>query len=116
MNHVNLNTASDAVRQVILSFPANGTVFELDGRPIACLVPPPTRPGDSEEWTSKKNARRFYLIDKKAGGTISDAEAIELEDLQEHLRRYRREVTPLPLAETRRMLEELERKAAQAKP
>lgn len=44
MKHVNLNTASDDVRNVILSFSAMSTVFELDGQPIACLVPPPTAP------------------------------------------------------------------------
>ena len=58
--------------------------------------------------------RRCFLIDKDVRGTITPVEAIELEDLQAQLRRYRRHVTPLPLAETRRLLDELERKAAQA--
>jgi hypothetical protein len=66
--------------------------------------------------TDEQNARRCLLIDKEVRGTITVSEAIELEDLQDQLRRYRRQATPLPLAETRRMLEELERKAAQAKP
>ena len=64
-----------------------------------------------QEWTDEMNARRCSLIDKDVRGAITSIEAIELEDLQEQLRRHRRLVAPLPLAETRRMLEELERKA-----
>jgi hypothetical protein len=66
-------------------------------------------------WTDEQNARRCSLIEKDVRGTIAPAEARELEDLQDRLRRYRRHVAPLPLAQTRQMLEELERKA-QANP
>ena len=66
-------------------------------------------------WTDDQNARRCFLIDKEVRGSIAPAEARELEDLQDQLRRYRRHFAPLPLAQTRRMLEELEGKA-QAKP
>src|SRR5205814_916414 len=52
----------------------------------------------------------------EVSGTITAVEALELEDLQDQLRRYRRQVTALSLAETRPMLEELERKASQANP
>ena len=75
-------------------------------------------PSDSTHmlrWTDEQNARRCALIEKDVRGTIAPAEAKELEDLQDQLRRYRRHVAPLPLAQTRQMLEELERKA-QANP
>jgi hypothetical protein len=112
MNHVNLNAASDEVRQVILSFSANGTVFELDGRPIACLIPPPTTANDTEEWTSAKNARRFYLIDKEIDGSITGEETVELESLTKQMRRYVNKVAPLPAAAARKLHQELLAKAA----
>jgi DNA-binding transcriptional regulator YdaS (Cro superfamily) len=62
-------------------------------------------------WTDEQNARRCTLIEKDVRGTIAPEEARELEDLQDQLRRYRRHGAPLPLAQTRQMLEELERKA-----
>ena len=107
MNHVNLNTATDAVREVILSFKANGTVFELDGRPIACLIPPPTQPDDAPEWTVAKNARRFYLIDKEIDGTIAIEESVELEKLQEQMGRWLDRVAPLPMEHARKLHREL---------
>src|SRR5258708_5442524 len=88
MNHVNLNTASEVVRQVILSFTANGTVFELDGRPVACLIPPPTPADDAEEWSNTKNARRFYLIDKEIDGSITAEEKQELRLLEDQFERF----------------------------
>ena len=112
MNHVNLNTASDTIRQVILSFPPNGTVFELDGRPVACLIPPPTLADDAEEWSSAKNARRFYLIDREIDGSITGEEAIELEALTRQMRQYVNKVAPLPMAAARKLHEELLAKAA----
>ena len=96
MNHVNLNTVSDEVRQVILSFNANGTIFELDGRPIACLAPPPTQPDDSGEWTTTKNARRFYLIDREIDGTITMEENPELQTLEEQFEHFMDRLAPLP--------------------
>ncbi len=71
-------------------------------------------PSDSAQmlqWTDEQNARRCSLIEKDVRGTIAPAEARELENLQDQLRRYRRHVAPLPLAQTRRILEELEAKA-----
>jgi hypothetical protein len=75
-------------------------------------------PADSMQilgWSDERNARRCALIEKDVRGTIAPEEARELEDLQVQLRHYRRHVAPLPLAQTRQMLEELERKA-QANP
>jgi hypothetical protein len=65
---------------------------------------------ETVQWTDEQNAQRCFLIDKEVRQTITPAEARELEDLQDQLRRYRRHVAPLPLAQTRRMLEELEGK------
>ena len=114
MNHVNLNTATDAVREVILSFKANGTVFELDGRPIACLIPPPTQPDDAPEWTVAKNARRFYLIDKEIDGTIALEEELELQILEVQYDQFMDRVAPLPLEHARRLPQELVEKSRSA--
>src|SRR5436190_10945838 len=94
MNHVNLNTVSDEVRQVILSFTTKGTVFELDGRPIACLIPPPTRPDDFEEWTTTKNARRFHLIDREIDGAITMEEKQELQNLEDRFEQFMNRIAP----------------------
>ena len=116
MNHVDLNTAPEVVRQVILSFPASGTVFELDGRAVACLIPPPTQDDEGGEWTAAKNDRRFYLIDKEIDGSITREEAVELERLQSRMGRWLDKVAPLPLEHVRRLhrelLEAAERKRA----
>jgi hypothetical protein len=120
MNHVNLNTMSETVRQFILSFTANGTVFELDGRPVACLIPPPTPADDTEEWSKTKNARRFYLIDKEIDGSITGEEAVELEKLQLQMGRWLDKVAPLPMEYARQLHSELvelaNRKAAKDTP
>lgn len=107
MNRVNLNTVSDEVRQVILSLGANGAIFELDGRPIACLVPPPTQPDDSGEWTTTKNARRFYLIDREIDGTITPEEIFELQTLEEQFEQFMDRVAPLPVGHARQLHHEL---------
>jgi hypothetical protein len=115
MNHVDLNTVSEVVRQVILSFSAGGTVFELDGRAVACLIPPPIQ-DDEGEWTAAENARRFYLIDKEIDGSITREEAVELEKLQAHMGRWLDKVAPLPMEHVRQLhrelLEAANRKAA----
>ena len=107
MNHVDLNSAPEVVRQVILSFPASGTVFELDGQPVACLIPPPTKDDDGGEWTAAKNDRRFYLIDKEINGSITREESVELETLQARMGRWLDKVAPLPLEYVRRLHREL---------
>jgi hypothetical protein len=107
MNHVNLNTFSDEVRQVILSLSANGTIFELNGRPVACLGPPPTQPDDSGEWTTTKNARRFYLIDRDIKGTITKEEKLELQTLEKQFEQFMDRVAPLPVEHARQLHQEL---------
>ena len=77
------------------------------------LLSRPRRPRRTGEWTDAKNARRFALIDREVDGTISPEESSELDALQTEFRRYRRRVAPLPVGETRQLLERLERVAGQ---
>jgi hypothetical protein len=119
MNAVDVDVLDESVVRFVLSLPTdpNGTWLRVSGKTLFRVIPvSPSGPEAAPAWTDEQNARRCLLIEKEVAGTISADEAIELEDLQDQLRQYRRLVTPLPLAETRRMLEELERKAARAKP
>jgi hypothetical protein len=70
--------------------------------------------GDGSPWTEEKNARRCDLIDRKFAGGISPAEALELARLQAQMLRYRQQVAPLPLADARKLHQELLAKAASA--
>jgi hypothetical protein len=119
MNTIDIDERDESVLRFLLSLPTDpdGTRLRVNGKPLFRVIP--VSPSDSTaelEWSDEQNARRCLLIDQEVGGTISAGEAIELEDLQARFRRYRRQIAPLPLAETRRLLEELERKASQASP
>lgn len=48
----------------------------------------------------RKNARRLELIDKEFVGTITNAEMIELEELQEYVGKELEKQYPLPPQET----------------
>jgi hypothetical protein len=99
VNHIALDKQDEAVKQFVLSLPIdpNGSVLELEGRPIACVLPPPSEDGDDEPWTKEKNDRRCDLIDRKyEGAGLTPAEALELARLQEQMLRYRQRVAPLP--------------------
>jgi hypothetical protein len=63
--------------------------------------------GGEGEWTEEKNARRFALIDREIAGTLSAAEAVELQHLQEGIDDYLRRVAPLPLTAARDLHEQL---------
>ena len=102
MNHVDLNTAPDVVRQFILAVPASGTVLELDGRAVACLIPPPTQ-DEGVDWTAANNDRRFYLIDKEIDGSITREEAVELGNLQSRMGCWLDKVAPLPMEHVRQL-------------
>jgi hypothetical protein len=91
----------------------NGSVLESGGRAVAWLVPATVEDANGEgPWTEAKNARRCDLIDRKYAGMLSPAEAVELARLQDQMLRHRQTVAPLPLAEVRRLYEELLAKAA----
>jgi hypothetical protein len=116
MHHIPLDSQDDAVKRFFLSLPVDpqGSVVELNGQAVACVVPMPWANGDSaQEWTDEKNNRRCDLIEKKYAGGLTPAEAIELRSLQEQMLRYRESIAPLPLAEVRRLHQELLAKAQQ---
>jgi hypothetical protein len=92
----------------------NQPVVEVNGHRIHFVVRPTVSESTDEPWTDQKNHRRADLIDKEIEGTISPTESVELEELQGQMRRYVNKVAPLPLAEARRLHEELLQKAAAA--
>ncbi|WP_020470347.1 hypothetical protein [Zavarzinella formosa] len=115
MTEIDVESHNESVLQFLLSLPQDpeGTGLRVNGKTRFRVVPVSSAPipDKIEEWSSEANARRCLLIEKDIQGSITTGEAIELEDLQDSLRRHRRLIAPLPLGETRRMLEELEAKA-----
>ena len=109
MNQVNWEAMTEPVQQFI-----RGLVIVRNGEPMVRVMPVPKatkrRPADVE-WSAAANERRCALIDREIDGILTPDERIELEDLQQQLRRYVNRVAPLPLAYVRQLLEELERKA-----
>jgi hypothetical protein len=117
MTRVSLDNQNESVKQFVLSLSADrrGSVVEFGGKEVLRAFPPENGEAAADrEWTNAKNNRRCELIDKEIDGTITPDEAIELEDLQEQMLRYRHRVAPLPLAHAGRLLAELEEKAARA--
>ena len=120
MNHVNLDTQPDVVRQFVLGLSAcpDGAILESAGRQVACVVPAAaskTRTNHSNgEWTEEKNRRRVELLDWKYDRGLSPAEQAELALLQDSMHRYIDRVAPLPLDAARLLHQELLQKAAQA--
>src|SRR5438477_13001265 len=110
MTHVNLDGLEEAVKQFVLAVAVDpaGSVLELNGRPVAWVVPaaPPAANGD-EAWTEAKNQRRCDLIDRKYAGSLTPAETFELAWLQQAMLRHRQRVAPLPLDAARRLHQEL---------
>ncbi len=116
MNHILLDKQDEAVKRFFLSLPADaqGSVVELNGHAVACIVPPPKATnGAAEAWTDAKNNRRCDLIDREFDGPpLTPAEVVELADLQEGMLRYRQRVAPLPIEDARRLHQELLTKVA----
>lgn len=109
MPHLTLESQTDDVKRFLLSLSAGEeTTVEWNGQPLL-RVRPVVAGTDAGGWSDAKNARRFELIDRELDETITATEAEELERLQSEFRRHRRRVAPLPLAETRELLEALER-------
>ncbi len=113
MPELTLDSLAEPVREFFRSLPTDpgDAVVVRDGRSVFLIQPSHDDPAG--EWTDAKNARRFALIDCEIDGPITADESAELDSLQTEFRRYRRRVAPLPIGETRRLLDELERKAAQ---
>ncbi|MFO0930154.1 MAG: hypothetical protein U0736_24535 [Gemmataceae bacterium] len=112
MKHVNLDAVAEPLRQFVLSLSEEpgGTILEVGGRPVACVVPAVSA-AEGDDWTEAMNDRRCDLIDRKYAGQLSPAEAAELAQLQEQMLRCRQQVAPLPLADARRLHQELLAKA-----
>ncbi len=110
MTHVELDGVEEAVRRFVLAVAGDpaGSVLELNGRPVAWLVPgAPGPPNGEEAWTEAKNQRRCDLIGRKYAGSLTPPEAVELAQLQEQMLRHRQRVAPLPLEDARRLHQEL---------
>lgn len=119
MTHVSLDAQDEAVKQFVLGLAVDpsGSVLELNGQPVACVVPPPKalNGGHEAEWTDAKNTRRIELIKKKHADGLSPAEHLELGGLQEEMLCFRQRVAPLPLEDARRLHQELLARAAALK-
>jgi hypothetical protein len=117
VTHIDLNAHGEAVKQFFLSLPIDpeGSVIELNGQAVARVTPLNGEqhdiPGAAGPWTEAKNARRCLLIDRDIDGTLTPAEAAELEVLQEPMLRERRRLAPVRLEDLRRLHQELLMKA-----
>ncbi len=109
MKHVNLDTQDETIKQFVLALSVDrgGSVLELDGRAVVCVLSVDGKEDDGEDWTEEKNARRCALIDREIAGTLTIEEVKELHALQEAMLRYRRQVAPLPLDDARALYREL---------
>jgi hypothetical protein len=111
MTHVSLDTQDEAVKQFVLGLTVDpsGAVLELNGQPVACIMPPPKpmNGGGEPEWTDAKNAHRIELIKKKHAQGLSPSEHVELGGLQDEMLRFRHKIAPLPLEDARRLHQEL---------
>jgi hypothetical protein len=116
MSQVDLEAQGEAVQQFFRSLPADpeGTLVRVNGRPVARLVPIVDKSGDAGDdvrWTTEKNRRRCFLIDREIDDSITPDEVRELAVLQRQILEHRGRVAPLPLEATRRLYEELLAKA-----
>ncbi len=117
MTHVSLDSQPEAVKQFVrsLSVDPDGSVLEIEGRPVAWIAPPPltaTGPEGVDEWTAAKNERRCKLIDREIDGTVTPGELLELRQLQAEMLRYQNKVAPWPIEAARKLHQELLQKAA----
>lgn len=67
----------------------------------------------ADDWSEEKNARRRKLIDAKIQGSLTDAEAAELDDLQRQAMAYRDAAAQPRLDEARQLHRELLEKKRQ---
>ncbi len=111
VNHIVLDSQDESVKRFFLSLPddSQGSVVELNGHAVACVLPPPkAMNGTAEEWSDAKNERRCDLIDREFNGPpLTPAEMVEMAGLQEEMLRYRQRVAPLPIEDARRLHQEL---------
>lgn len=115
MKHLNLNEQGEAIKQFFLSLPVDpeGTMVELNGHPVARLVPMVAGKNrkPTKAWSKELNDRRYFLIDREIEGTLTSEESQELEILQQLMSEHLHRVAPLPLEGTRKLYDELLAKA-----
>lgn len=113
MTHVSIDRQPEAVKQFFesLTLTAGGSVVEMNGKPVARMLPAIAGNG---EWNEGKNTRRGELIDRDIAGTITPDETLELELLQEELQQHIEKVAPLPIEHVRQLHKQLLAKAEAA--
>lgn len=118
MKHILLNMQDEAVKRFFLSLSADsqGSVVELNGRTLAYLMPVSLSSQDDGGWTEAKNERRCDLIDKEIESTLTPAETVELQSLQQAMLNYRNRVAPLPIAAVRNYMKNYSRRLLSPKP
>jgi hypothetical protein len=119
MKHVKLDVQEESVKRFVLGLAAEtvGSVLELNGQAVACVVPAPkpVRRGSAPlKWTDRKNARRSELIDREIDDILTADEVVELRQLQDEMLRYQNMVAPWPIQAARQLHQELLEKAAYA--
>ncbi len=117
MKHIALDAQEEAVKRFFLTLPVEpgGSVVELNGQAVACVLPVPSGNGtEGADWTDEKNQRRCDLIDREIDGSLTAADAIELQRLQNEMLQFRRRVAPLPMEDARQLHQELLAKASAA--
>jgi len=119
MKHVKLDAQEESVKRFVLALAVDpgGSILELNGQAVACVVPSPRPAGGdstSDEWTEQKNTRRCELIDREIDGVLTPEEAVELRQLQGEMLRYQNKVAPWPIQAARQLHQELLQKAAKA--
>jgi hypothetical protein len=119
MTHISLDDQPAAVRDFFLSLPVepNGSVVEINGRPLARVLPPASADtGTAAAWSAERNRRRCELIDRKYASGLTAEEAAELTRLQAAMHRHIDTVAPLSIGAARTLHQELLEKAAGARP
>lgn len=87
---------------------AGTTVVPVRGRQVYLVVKPDLESDMlSRPFLREANDRRYVLIDKDIGGTITPDEAIELAELDAWFDRHLQRVAPLPLGYARQLEREL---------
>ncbi len=118
MQHLSLDAQPEVIRKFVMTMVVapDGTLLELGGRPVACLLPPPRSANtvEGEEWTDARNRRRCQLIDQKYDNGLTPSEEAELATLQTEIDRHVDRVAPLPLDEARNLHQQLLDKARKA--
>ncbi|OWK36213.1 hypothetical protein [Fimbriiglobus ruber] len=105
------DTIDEPVKQFLtgLDISTEPSIVEVNGRRIFIVVRPANADTTYEEpWTDAKAHRRYDLVNKEIGATISPEEAVELAQLNDELDHHISKVAPLPLEHARNILAQLQ--------